>query len=249
MAQRMTAPTDLAPWARPIPRESLSESAYRAMREALAEGRLRPGEPLPLRPLSQRFEISVTPMREALLRLATEHLLVMDARGAASVPQLTVSQIDEILTLRGDLEGRAAVQAARIASEAEIDGLAEINLAIIEARDSGRTRDAVRANTLFHLEICRLARAPILTEIVEGLWVRSGPLLWHSEDQIHPPWSARPHLVLIEALRARDAEAAREAMLRDVARWSRGYRQYAVPDPDPEPAPGDAPENGAPSGA
>ena len=88
--------------------------------------------------------------------------------------------VDEIVVLREDLEGRAAAQAAARATPEEIDRLAEINEELVLRHAAGEIPEAVRLNTRFHLEACRLGGSPILSELVEGLWVRSGPLLWHS---------------------------------------------------------------------
>ncbi|MDF2234995.1 GntR family transcriptional regulator [Albimonas sp. CAU 1670] len=218
-----------ADWARPLTRENLSEAAYRALRAALTEGRLKPGAPLPLRPMSRRFGISVTPMREAMLRLAGERALTIDARGAASVPVLVAGQVDEIAVLREDLEGRAAAQAALLATPAEIDALEAINADLVARHAAGDIPEAVRLNTRFHLAAGRLGGSPILAELIEGLWVRSGPLLWHSIDARAPRWRPGPHLDLLSALRAGDPDAAREAMRADAGRWARGYRRYAAP--------------------
>lgn len=214
-------------WARPISRANLSEAAYRAMRDALTEGRLRPGAALPLRPMSRRLGISVTPMREAMLRLASERALTIDARGAASVPVLQGGQVEEIRALREDLEGRAAAQAALGASAAGVDGLARINDHLIARHAARDFAEAVRANTRFHLALARLGGSPILADLVEGLWVRSGPLLWHSGERRAPRWTPGPHFDLLAALRAHDPDAARAAMQADAARWAQGYRRFA----------------------
>lgn len=218
-------------WARPIVRENLNETAYRAIRAALTEGRLRPGEPLPLRPMSQRFGVSVTPMREALLRLVSERALTIDARGTVVVPTLTKSEAREISELRSDLEGRGAAQAAERATPEEIDALQRVHEEVEAFHAAGDYAEAVRANTRFHLELCRLAKAPILFEMVEALWVRCGPILWHACDVRVPRWGPAPHLAMLEALRARDSEAARQAMREDVARWADGYSIFAAEDP------------------
>ena len=78
-----------ANWIKPIQRQNLSELAYVNLRDALMQGQMKPGEELPLRPISRSFGISATPMREALLRLVTESALEMDSRGRISVPHLT----------------------------------------------------------------------------------------------------------------------------------------------------------------
>ncbi len=228
-AEAAPSPRPGEDWARPLVRENLSESAYRALRAALTEGRLKPGAHLALRPMSRRFAISVTPMREAMLRLAGERALSVDARGAATVPVLTVEQVDEIMVLREDLEGRAAAQAAERASPEDVDRLQRINADLVARHSAGEIPEAVRLNTRFHLEACRLGGSPILSELVEGLWVRSGPLLWHSVDAHAPRWRPGPHTDLIAALRGRDGPAARAAMVADAARWARGYRRFAAP--------------------
>ncbi|MGK9232284.1 GntR family transcriptional regulator [Inquilinus limosus] len=213
---------DAADWVQPIVRENLSERAYSSLRAALMRGQLRPGERLLLRPMSLRFGISATPMREALLRLVGEKALALGARNTVVVPTLTLDQLLEIRAIRTDLEGRAAATAATIASSEEIEGLAAIHAQIAECHASRSFERAVDLNTEFHLTFCRMARLPILYEIVEGLWVRCGPILSHLYDEGLPDWEPHPHLKLISALRERDPAKAREASREDIERGGQG---------------------------
>ncbi|RVU16438.1 GntR family transcriptional regulator [Methylobacterium oryzihabitans] len=220
---RDTEPTD---WVRPLVRENLGERAYADLRAALMRGQLRPRERLRLRPMSVRFGISATPMREALLRLVSEKALAIDARGSVVVPTLTLAELLEIRAIRIDLEGRAAATAAVVASAAEIDGLAAIHEAISECH---RTRDferAVNLNTEFHLGLCRLARLPVLCDIVETLWVRCGPILSHLYDGGLPDWEPHPHRRMLGALRRRDPDEARDAAREDIERGGQGLLVY-----------------------
>jgi DNA-binding GntR family transcriptional regulator len=214
--------TEKDDWARPISRESLSERAYGELRAALMRGRLKPGERLLLRPTSARFGISATPMREALLRLVSERALSLDARGTVIVPRLTRDQLLEIRTIRMDLEGRAAGRAAELASEADISALAAIHDEIAQCHRSDDFDRAIGLNTRFHLELCRLGRMPILLEIIEGLWVRCGPLLSHLYDAGLPDWEPHPHLRVIAALQEGSADAAAEAIREDIEHGGRG---------------------------
>ncbi|MEC9435475.1 MAG: GntR family transcriptional regulator [Pseudomonadota bacterium] len=229
MAPNDSAASDpAAGWARPIARENLNDRAYLAIREALTSGHLMPGETLRLRPMSARFGISVTPMREAFIRLVSEKALAFDARGTVVVPALTRAEMEEIGAIRADLEGRGAAQAALRAPAEAIDALERTHLEIVAHHAEGDYRGAVQVNSRFHLELCRMAEGPILLELVEGLWVRTGPTLWHADAARAPRWRPGPHETLIAALRARDPEAAREAMREDVDRWLRGYLAYAA---------------------
>jgi len=217
-----------AGWAKPLVKENLSEQAYLELRRALMRGKLRPGERLRLRPMSARFGISATPMREAVLRLASEKALTLDARGTAVVPRLTLGQLLEIRSIRVDLEGRAAAAAVERATREDIDALAGIHADIVRCRSRGDFASAVDVNTEFHLAVCRLGGLPILFEIVESLWVRCGPILSHLYDAGPDDSDPHPHLSLITALEERDPEAAREAMRVDIEQGGRGLLDYAA---------------------
>ncbi|CAH1652940.1 DNA-binding GntR family transcriptional regulator [Chelatococcus asaccharovorans] len=226
MSSRMPNNNEKTPatgdWVQPIVKENLSERAYTDLRAALMRGRLRPGERLRLRPMSVRFGISATPMREALLRLVGEKALALDARNSVVVPTLTLEQLQEIRAIRTDLEGRAAAAAALVATADEIETLVAIHAQISECHASRSFVQAVDLNTEFHLTFCRMARLPILYDIVEGLWVRCGPILSHLYDEGLPDWEPHPHLRLISALRERDPDKARAASREDIERGGQG---------------------------
>lgn len=215
-------------WGGSISRESLSEQAYQGIRDALMHGKLRPGQKLQLRPLSKRFGISATPMREALLRLVSKEALTLDARGTVVVPHLFNSQLQEIRDLRMDLEGRCAASAARKATEAEISDLEAIHASILEQHQSGDLLQAVHLNTEFHLKLCSMARLPITLEIVEGLWMRCGPILSHLYDRGSPFSGAHPHEQVIHALKTGDANEAEQAIRYDIVHGGKGLFEATI---------------------
>ncbi len=93
----------------------------------------------------------------------------------------------------------------------------------------------MRRNTRFHLSLARLARKPVLAEMIEGLWIRTGPLLWHAYDREAPRWTPDMHLRIIEALKAGDATAARAALHAEILNGMAGFAKFAAPDPEPPP--------------
>lgn len=213
-------------WVQPIVKENLSDRAYADLRQALMHGQLRPGALLRLRPISARFGISATPMREALLRLVSEKALALDARGTVMVPTLTLDQLLEIRAIRTDLEGRAAASAAVRATEEEIDALEAIHGKISQCHLSQAFEKAVDLNTEFHLRLCRMGRMPIVYDIVESLWVRCGPILSHLYDAGLPDWEPHPHLRVISALRDGDEDSARDAIREDIERGGKGLLNH-----------------------
>lgn len=215
-----------ARWNPTIIKENLSERAYLALREALMRGHLLPGERLLLRPMSERFGISVTPMREAFMRLISTNALGLDGRGTVFVPVLMRDELIEIRNIRMDLEGRAAAQAANVATPPDIDALEAIHARIAACHQSKAFAEAVEFNTQFHLALCRAARLPILLEIVENLWVRCGPILSHLYDGGVPDWNPHPHELVLQALRARDTEGCRAAIQYDIQNGGKGLLQH-----------------------
>ena len=214
-------------WIRPIAKANLSDQAYSVLREALMRGQLKPGEQMRLRPMSARFGISPTPMREALLRLVFERALVLDGRGTATVPHLTVAQLLEIRAIRVDLEGNAADAAARLATPEQIDALMDIHEQIMACHKSGDFARAIDLNTQFHLALCRLGALPITYDLVENLWARCGPILSHLYDAGVPEnWSPHPHTRVIAALTRRDGPAARDGIRQDIIEGGKGLLDH-----------------------
>ncbi|KAA5606607.1 GntR family transcriptional regulator [Roseospira marina] len=214
-------------WVRPIAKENLSDQAYMELRGALMRGQLKPGERLRLRPMSARFGISPTPMREALLRLVFERALVLDARGTVTVPHLTAEQLLEIRAIRVDLEGNTAAAAAGRATPQAIDALEQIHARITDCHETGAFDQAIDLNTQFHLELCKLGNLPITYDLVENLWVRCGPILSHLYDAGVPAhWSPHPHRRILKALRDRDDTAARDGIRQDILEGGTGLLDH-----------------------
>ena len=204
-------------WVHPIQRQSLGDQAYEVIRHALMRGQLKPGERMRLRQMSERFGISLTPTREALLRLVHQGALVMDSRGTVVVPELTKDELLEIRSIRLSLEGNAAAAAAKISNTDDIELLEEIQNKIEECHAKGKYEVAVDTNTEFHLSLCRAGRQPITYDIVESMWVRCGPILSHLYDAGIPHiWDSHPHNRVIDALKRGDSQAAREAIKYDI---------------------------------
>ncbi len=202
----------------PISKESLSQQAYLVIRDSLMRSRLKPGRMLIAREVASDLGISVTPVRESLLRLVSEHGLVMDERGTVMVPTLDRDRCIEIRDLRVLTEGEGAARAARLATNTEIDELAVIHERYLQAEHDGDFTTALVANESFHFTLCRLAQSPVLFRIVENLWVQFGPVLAYIYQGRSRPFRGRKHghILVIESLRERAPEKARQAISQDI---------------------------------
>ena len=201
-------------------RENLSQRAYLRIRSSLIHSELRPGQRLVLRPLAAELRLSPTPVREALLRLVSEQALALDERGTAVVPVIGLEELREIVQILCDLEGRAAAKAALWATPVEIEQIALLARAFHAAAATGDRLAMLGSNADLHRVVCRTARAPLILRILEGIWMRIGPVyaLFSEEPASVEAEGIHPHDRLIEALRNHDGEAARDAVITDVRR-------------------------------
>jgi DNA-binding GntR family transcriptional regulator len=200
----------------PLERESLTARVYGELRTALMEGRFWPGHRFKIRELAAAMKVSETPVREALMQLVRERGLEMHAGRSITVARVTLGQYLELRTIRLMLEGLAAETAASRISPEGMAGLARVHSDLIAAETDGRWRDAIRANWRFHHTLYRAAGMPELLTLLEGLWLRNGPLLNYLYPHAMPTYPGRhQHLEVLDALARRDAAGVREAIQAD----------------------------------
>jgi DNA-binding GntR family transcriptional regulator len=208
----------VSPFGAQITRDSVSQQAYVAIRNSLMRSRLKPGQKLVARQVADELGISVTPVRESLLRLVSEHALTLDDRGTVIVPVLTLERCIEIRDLRMLIEGEGAARAAKLATSAEVDELLAIHNRYVKTETLSNFAVALTENENFHFGLCRLARSPALFRMVENLWMQFGPVLSHLYDSKSRPFHGQKHahIRVIEALRKRNPERARKAISQDI---------------------------------
>jgi DNA-binding GntR family transcriptional regulator len=95
-----------------VQRQSLEESVYEAVREGIISGELRPGDPLVEAQLSADLGISKTPVREALIRLARDGLVVQELHRRSRVATPTVEDVRQACEVRRWVEAEIAARAA-----------------------------------------------------------------------------------------------------------------------------------------
>jgi len=210
--------------------QSLSDIAYQQIRDAIVQGRLESGRRLVYRTVAEEFGISPTPVRDAIQRMVSEGALQLDERGVACVPTITAGTYIEIVNLRVTLEGTAAaVAAGRHDREAIAGELAAIHERLVRCKADRLVEQALFENEYFHRELVASARMPVLGELVRSLWLRCGPSLRLLYTDGFQPLSVHPHLRVIEAVRAGDAEAARRAVQQDL--WHAGLHILSQIEP------------------
>lgn len=152
---------------------SLVDRVSHAVRRAILEGRLRPGEGLSISDLAADLGVSQSPVREALQRLSGQGLVVLRPARTAIVAPLELDDLRDIYRLRELIEVDAAGRAATLITDSDIQVLEhELSLMSDAASDSDEFWNAHNA---FH----RALMAPVMTLRLERLVTE----LWHSVER------------------------------------------------------------------
>ena len=200
----------LEPVDRPL---ALSEQVYHTLRAHLRDGAITPGQPLQEVQLATQLGVSRTPVREALARLASEGLLVSGGR-SYMVPELTLSDVDEIYEVRFLMEPAATRSVATRTADPAVR--APIEAALAEARAAHLAGDAEAfRNSHVHFRSAWLALVPNqrLVRVIEQYadHMQRIRALTLDDPEIRAIVLAGFERVT-EALRAGDGEAAAAAM-------------------------------------
>ena len=203
-----------------INKDTLWDKAYLSLRSALLAGKFVPGERIILRKVALDLGISLTPVRDAINRLAAENVLDrggVGQGGGASVPLLTSNEFDQLMTIRSSLEPLAAEAATKNATKAEIKEIAGFLSDMRDLAGTGNLVSYLDAHYKFHFAIYKLADQPILIQAIEGAWLRCGPTLNLALPEYKPGQKRhKHHLAALNALKKGDGIAVARAIRADI---------------------------------
>jgi DNA-binding GntR family transcriptional regulator len=125
------------------------------------------GSHVTLAQLSQHYEVSAAPVREALLQLQGEGVVDMRMHRGAVIPQVDGRYIDNIYKLRGALQGMLAREATARATAADVKQLQALSDAHEAAAATGDVAATVQANRALHHFMDTLADNPHAVEVLD----------------------------------------------------------------------------------
>ncbi|MCR9125117.1 MAG: GntR family transcriptional regulator [Rhodobacteraceae bacterium] len=209
----------------PDPPRTLSATVYDDLRARLLVGRLLPGDTISIRTLAAEHGMSAMPVREALKQLALERALTGALKRAYRVPDLTCGEAANLFQIRAVLEGGAAEAATPHLSARDLETLRRRTRQMDVA---WHKQDAIRfleANFRFHALIYSRARNDALLDLIENLFVRTGPWLAKGILSLDKPedWLGE-HEAIVAALERGDAALSRRLIEED-ARWGMSFFQ------------------------
>jgi DNA-binding GntR family transcriptional regulator len=177
--------------------------------DAILSGAFAPGFRLDEQSPAQRYNVSRTPVREALRQLAATGLIEIRPRRGAIVAQVTPAELEEMFVAMGEMEATCA------------------RLAAIRMVRHGEPEAFAAANQSFHALIYAGAHNPMLAEFTAGLRRRLAPfrrLQFRTAGRL--PRSHTEHEAVVRAILSGDATTAHAAMLHHVSLVEDAFEQF-----------------------
>lgn len=209
------------------PRGGRANEIRNALQDEIETGKLPPGSPLDERALAARFQVSRTPVREALQQLAARDLVRIAPRQGMSVARLSISQVRAIMETIGELEGMCAKLAARRVDDQLRTRLDAALQHCQDAAIQGGTEEYSQANAAFHEVIYVGSRNPYLADLIRT--ARRQIYRYRLRDfvtkaQINK--SMQDHLKVARAIQDGDEAAATLQMMLHVPSGSTGFSEF-----------------------
>ena len=208
------------------PPRTLNEEAYRRIEEMIVTLELAPGSVVSEAMLSERIGIGHTPIREALQRLAREHLVQILPRRGVIVTAIDVGQQLQVLETRRELDRLIARAAASRSTTAERQQVAQLATRMERAAKAGDIRTFLQCDNEMNLHSARAARNDIAASTVATLHSVSRRFwFFHHNAHGEAGKTMRLHVELARAIASGDGEASARAsdrLVDDLFDFARG---------------------------
>ena len=198
-----------------MPKLTQTEKAYAALKKAILQGEIEEGVFLSESEMMSRNGIGRTPYREACNRLHHEGLLEIVPRRGYLVPEVTYHSVHDLFEMRLILEGAGAELAAVRADDQDMQDLDRLVNKPLPAREFA---DMIQANAEFHLRLAKITRNRELVELLTHNLERNEHLMYIELRRSRFRYTELRvmHGRIVDALRSRNPQRAREAVLNDI---------------------------------
>jgi DNA-binding GntR family transcriptional regulator len=220
----------------PTVKRSLADDVVDRLRNAIFHGSFKPGEALREEQLAAMLDVSRGPVREALVQLEREGLVIVRRHRGATVARLSRSDLEDVYSLRLALERLAIQRAARFATDQDFAAMGSVLTAFDIALSRGPSeKEIAELDVRFHDLIYQAARHQRLYDCWANLKAQIYIFLL-SRNVVDPDFreiTVKSHAALLDAIRTRD-EARATTEIEDHLRgaYDRVVRGYSAAQTD-----------------
>lgn len=220
----------------PVIKETNSFRVYTELRNEILRVQLPPGAPIDEISLSEKFDLSRSPIREALVRLSTEGLVVMLPNRSTIVAPMDFQRVPEFLDALDLLQRAVTRLAALHRTEADLKAIVSTQkgyeIGIAESISTGDSLRMIERNFDFHMAIAKAARNYYFMELYRRLLEEGRRMLhYHFEferidETISVEKMAAHHTEMVRAIEARDAAAAERVAHEHAMQFKGRFMQF-----------------------
>ena len=189
---------------------SKADYVYRMLKSKIVNGEFAPGTALYIREVSIQLNVSRTPVKEGISRLAYEGYVELLPNRCALVSRISSTDLIEILELRESLERSAAYYAAQRRTEEDLAELQKISLIHCQI-PSSEVALMAEWNKKWHMMIAKSAYNRHLYQALEKVFMQLVRITLPISQERQQD-SIAQHALIMDAIREKDAEAARHHM-------------------------------------
>jgi GntR family transcriptional regulator, rspAB operon transcriptional repressor len=193
--------------------EPISKQIFRALREAIFVGQLVPGTPLSEKEVSDMFQVSRQPVREAFIKLVEAGVLQVLPQRGTLVKRISPRRVREGRFIREAIETAVVRKAAIAITEAQLQGLTDNLRDQRLAAKADDTAAFLALDEAFHYGIAQAIDCTAAWETIQDIKAQMDRVRYLSLPDVSPlDLLIRQHAKILAGLRAHDASAAEEAM-------------------------------------
>ena len=186
---------------------NLSDQIANRLRDMIVQNEFAPGDRIREREVCKKLQVSRTPLREALHKLASEGLIEQVPNRGAVIAAPSPAEIADMLQVLGTLEGFAGERACELITEDELAEVKALQYEMLAAFSRGDRLQYFKLNQRIHLSIVRAARSETLLSLHSRLNARLYRIRYQSNLKNERWGSAlEEHDQIMDALEARDSE-------------------------------------------
>lgn len=214
-------------------KEAIAPQIVAALRQGIAEMRLRPGEALSEKDIAARFGVSRQPVREAFIKLSEAGLVEIRPSRGTYVMKISVREVANARFVREAIESDIARNAARLATNGQIDLL---ETCLEQQRAAARDSDYWLFNEhdeTFHRAIAEIVQCEYAWRVVESARFQTDRVRFLSLPDASPMGLLiGQHEAILGCFRQKDADGAAAAMRRHLREILLALPRIAVAYPD-----------------
>lgn len=197
--------------------QNLHEATFQTLKSLLVEGKISPGSKLNERELAERLNVSRTPIREAIRRLAADGLVELIANRGAIAVQLSIDDVIHTFDVIAELEGYSGELAAKNISDSTLSELEALQYEMMASYARRDLSSYYKLNLRIHRLINQAANNPVLATLFSQVNSRIEALRFRSnQDGVKWEKAVEEHQEMLDALKARDSARMRKVMIAHV---------------------------------